>query len=200
MSFTSKLKKYASLIVQSGLNVQKGQTVVISGSIESYQLIREVTKQAYARGAKEVVVSYSDDEITRMKYQNLPAEEFKKVPAWLASFKNDYAKENACFLYIDDSNPELLAGIDPQKMANWQKAAHQAFDQYYELSDNMTNSWCIVGGATKQWANKVYPDMSDTEAVNALWNAIFRACKIDEQSDPSWREDESADAFCHAGQ
>ena len=185
MSFTSKLKKYASLIVQSGLNVQKGQTVVISGSIESYQLIREVTKQAYARGAKEVVVSYSDDEITRMKYQNLPAEEFKKVPAWLASFKNDYAKENACFLYIDDSNPELLAGIDPQKMANWQKAAHQAFDQYYELSDNMTNSWCIVGGATKQWANKVYPDMSDTEAVNALWNAIFRACKIDEQSDPN---------------
>lgn len=184
MSFQDKLRKYASLIVRSGLNVQKGQIVVISGSIDSYELIREVTRQAYAVGAKEVVVSYSDDEITRMKYENLSVQQFQHVPAWLAAFKNDYAKENACFLYIDDSNPELLAGIDPQKIANWQKAAHQAFAQYYELSDNMTISWCIVGGATKQWANKVFPDMSDTEAVQALWNAIFKACKIDEESDP----------------
>jgi len=190
MSLKNKLKKYASLIVQSGLNVQTGQIVVISGSIESYELIREVTKQAYEIGAKEVVVSYSDDEITRMKYHYLPTEEFNKVPAWLASFKNDYARENACFLYIDDSNPELLSGIDPIKIANWQKATHQAFDKYYELSDNMTNSWCIVGGATKQWANKVYPDMSDSEAVNALWNAIFKACKIDDENDPNviWKQ------------
>lgn len=184
MSFQNKLKKYASLIVRSGLNVQKGQTVVISGSIDSCELIREVTRQAYATGAKEVVVSYSDDEITRMKYENLSVEQFQDVPDWLAAFKNDYAKENACFLYIDDSNPELLSGVDPQKIANWQKAAHQAFAQYYELSDNMTISWCIAGGATKQWANKVFPDMSDTEAVQALWNAIFKACKIDEDHDP----------------
>ena len=190
MSFQDKLKKYASLIVCSGLNVQKGQTVVISGSIESYELIREVTRQAYQIGAGEVVVSYSDDVITKMKYENLSAEQFNHVPAWLAAFKNDYARENDCFLYIDDSDPELLSGIEAEKISNWQKAAHQAFAKYYELSDNMTVSWCIAGGATKQWANKVFPDMSDQEAIQALWNAIFKACKIDEQHDPNviWKQ------------
>ena len=181
MSFQDKLKKYASLIVCSGLNVQKGQTVVISGSIESYELIREVTRQAYQIGAGEVVVSYSDDVITKMKYENLSAEQFNHVPAWLAAFKNDYARENACFLYIDDSDPELLSGIEAEKISNWQKAAHQAFAKYYELSDNMTVSWCIAGGATKQWANKVFPDMSDQEAIYTrfiLWGRRGRSAKV----------------------
>ena len=102
MSFETKLEKYAKLIVQSGLNVQEKQTVVISASIESYQLVRAVSKQAYLVGAKEVVVHYSDEEVTRMKYENMEAEDFNQVPAWFSSFRNDYALMNACFLYIDD--------------------------------------------------------------------------------------------------
>ena len=42
MSFETKLEKYARLIVQSGLNVQEKQTVVISASIESYQLVERL--------------------------------------------------------------------------------------------------------------------------------------------------------------
>ena len=75
MSFKTKLEKYAKLIVQSGLNVQEKQTVVISASIESCQLVREVTSQAYLVGAKEVVVHYSDEEVTRMKYENMEVDE-----------------------------------------------------------------------------------------------------------------------------
>ena len=95
MSFETKLEKYARLIVQSGLNVQEKQTVVISASIESYQLVREVTKQAYLVGAKEVVVHYSDEEVTRMKYENMEVEDFNHVPTWFSSFRNDYALMNA---------------------------------------------------------------------------------------------------------
>lgn len=184
MSFEKKLNKYADLIVCSGLNVQKGQIVVINGSIESYQLIRAVGKKAYEVGAKEVVVQYHDNVMTRLKYENMDEELFNHVPAWLAAFKNDYAKEHACFLYIEDSDPEMLVGIKAEKLANWQKSCHQAFQDYYDLSDNMTNSWCIVGGCGQKWANKVFPDMSDQEAKIALWNAIFKAAKIDETNDP----------------
>ena len=189
MSFKTKLDKYAKLIVQAGLNVQKQQTVVISASIESYELVRAVTKQAYEIGAKEVVVHYSDEEVTRMKYEYKSVEDFEEVPNWFASFRNDYALMNACFLYIDDDNPEMLTGIDPKKIATWQKAVKKACKTYYDLTDNMTNAWCIAGGASQKWANKVYPDMSNQEAMDALWNAIFKAAKIDE-SDPAekWQE------------
>ena len=184
MSFETKLEKYARLIVQSGLNVQEKQTVVISASIESYQLVREVTKQAYLVGAKEVVVHYSDEEVTRMKYENMEVEDFNHVPTWFSSFRNDYALMNACFLYVDDEDPEMLAGIEPKKISNWQRAVKKACKTYFDLSDNMTNAWCIVGGATQKWANKVYPDMSNQEALDSLWNAIFKAAKIDDEHDP----------------
>lgn len=184
MSFETKLKQYAKLIVESGLNVQKQQTVVIQGSIESAPLIKEVTRQAYQIGAKEVVVHFHDDEISRMKYDYNDASFFEDVPQWLSSFKNDYAKQNACFLYIEDSDPEVMKGIDPLKISTWQKACHQAFKPYYELSDNMTNAWCIVASSSLRWANIVFPDMSDQEAKEALWNAIFKAAKIDGVHDP----------------
>ena len=184
MSFETKLEKYARLIVQSGLNVQEKQTVVISASIESYQLVRAVTKQAYLVGAKEVVVHYSDEEVTRMKYENMEVEDFNHVPTWFSSFRNDYALMNACFLYVDDEDPEMLAGIEPKKISNWQRAVKKACKTYFDLSDNMTNAWCIVGGATQKWANKVYPDMSNQEALDSLWNAIFKAAKIDDEHNP----------------
>ena len=138
MSFETKLEKYARLIVQSGLNVQEKQTVVISASIESYQLVREVTKQAYLVGAKEVVVHYSDEEVTRMKYENMEVEDFNHVPTWFSSFRNDYALMNACFLYVDDENPEMLAGIEPKKISNWQRAVKKACKTYFDTPTKYT--------------------------------------------------------------
>ena len=185
MSFEKKLNLYADLLVKSGLNVQKGQTVVITASIESFQLVREVAKIAYEVGAKEVVVDYNDEVITRLKYLNVDAEEFKTVPKWFEHFRNDYARENACFLYIEDSDPESLVGVEPVKLSNRIIATHTQCKEYFDLMNNMTNSWCIAGGSALKWANKVYPDMSDDEAKEALWNAIFKAAKIDENQDPN---------------
>ena len=57
MSFKEKLSKYAQLIVKAGLNVQPAQIVVIDAPVESVELVRLVTKEAYAAGAREVVVN-----------------------------------------------------------------------------------------------------------------------------------------------
>ena len=48
MSFKEKLSKYAQLIVKAGLNVQPAQIVVIDAPVESVELVRLVTKEAYA--------------------------------------------------------------------------------------------------------------------------------------------------------
>lgn len=111
MSFKTKLEKYAKLIVQSGLNVQEKQTVVISASIESCQLVREVTRQAYLVGAKEVVVHYSDEEVTRMKYENMAEDDFLQVPVWFSTFRNDYALMNACFYTLMMKIQKCLQGL-----------------------------------------------------------------------------------------
>ena len=85
---------------------------------------------------------------------------------------------NACFLYVDDENPEMLAGIEPKKISNWQRAVKKACKTYFDLSDNMTNAWCIVGGATQKWANKVYPDMSNQEALEVYGMLFLKQLRL----------------------
>lgn len=54
MTFEEKLSNYARLVVEVGVNVQKGQPVVIRTPIEGVSFAREMTKWAYEAGAKRV--------------------------------------------------------------------------------------------------------------------------------------------------
>lgn len=85
MSFKEKLSKYAQLIVKAGLNVQPAQIVVIDAPVESVELVRLVTKEAYAAGAREVVVKYNDEVVSRYKYKYL---EKKRLLMFQRGLKN----------------------------------------------------------------------------------------------------------------
>ena len=175
------IKKYAELIVKKGLNVQKGQEVVVTASVESAELVREVARVAYEVGAKEVIVAYSDDQLSRLKYEYCDEEHFDFVPDYLKNLRNQYASRRACFLTIMSTDPEALKGIDPLKIQRWSINLRKACQPFYDTLDNSINRWCIVGAPSRNWANKVFPDMSNDEAVEALWNAIFKVTRCDKE-------------------
>lgn len=179
MSLQKNLQKYARLTVQAGMNVQKGQILVIDAAVESVELVRLITKEAYEIGAKEVVVRYNDEEVSKLKYQYADKELFGIIPRWVSDFENDYAQENAAFLTIVSNDPEGYKGIDPTKISLWSASFHKACQPFFDSLDLGINTWCIIGASSVKWANKVFPDMSDDEAVEALWNAIFKATKVD---------------------
>lgn len=176
------LKKYAELIVKKGLNVQKDQEVLVQVSVENVPLAREVAKCAYEAGAKEVIVQYNDDILTRLKYENCPLEHFDFVPDYVKELKNQYALRDACFLNIVSSDPEALKGIDPLKIQKASINTRKACEIAQERINKGMNRWCIVGAPSISWANKVFPEMSSDEAVEALWNAIFKVTRVDKEN------------------
>ena len=178
MSFNENLLKYARLIVKAGVNVQKGQIVVIDAPVENAKLARMITKEAYLAGASEVVVKYNDEVVSKYKYEYEDIDNFGKVPEWFVHFRNDYAKKNAAIISIQSNDPEGLKGIDPKKISLWSRSVAMACKPFYDGMDLGINPWCIAAASSIKWANKVYPDMSDKEAVEALWQAIFKACKV----------------------
>ena len=136
-----------------------------------------------------MVVKYNDEVVSRYKYKYLEKEAFAHVPTWFKEFRNDYAAKKAAFLTIISDDPEGFKGIDPAKIALWSKSVSTACKPFYDSLDLGINTWCIVAGSSIKWANKVYPDMSDSEAVEALWNAIFKAVKVvDDDPLPAWQE------------
>lgn len=183
------MEKLADLVVKKGVNVQKGQPVILRCPVERADFARLVAKKAYERGAVEVVIQWSDDPLTLMKFENAPVEHFEEVPDWMVQRTKYYMEKGACVISVAATDPELLKDVDPKKIATWSKAFSAANKENMKYTMNDLNSWCVVSVPTVGWAKRVFPDVSEDEAMEKLWNAIFYTTRTD-QEDPvsAWDE------------
>ena len=188
-NFQTKLSYYAKLIVKVGINVQKGEPLVISSPIEGIEFTRLLAKHAYEAGVSEVHVNWNDEVLTRLKYENAPMEIFENYPLWHAEGLEDYAKRGAGFISISAQDPELLKGIDSKKIAAANKSSSMALRKWRNYTMNDLNSWCVMSIPTKNWAKRVFPNVSEEEALEKLWDAVFKATRMDSK-DPvkAWEE------------
>ena len=183
MNLERNLEKYAELAVKVGVNIQPGQTLLVRTPIECAPFVRKVVKKAYDLGAKEVHIEWSDEECSLIKYLNAPEETFNEFPKWISDQYVDIAKNGGAFLTIYAQNPDLLKDVDPKRVANAQKASAKALQEWrsYTLSDK--SKWSIVSVPTVSWSKKVFPGVSEEEAVEKMWEAIFKCTRVD-QEDP----------------
>ena len=187
--FSTILNEYAKLCVKVGINIQKGQPLVIGAPIEGADFVRLIAKNAYELGASEVHVNWNDEVLTKLKYENAPMEVFENFPLWYADGMEDFAKKGAGFLSISAQDPELLKEIDPKKIAANNKSSSIALKEFRNYTMNDINAWCVVSIPTKSWAKRVFPDVSEEEAVEKLWAAIFNATRMDlEDPVKAWEE------------
>ena len=154
-----KLKEYAQLLVRVGLNVQKGQTLVISSPVECAFFARLCAAEAYEAGCREVVMNWSDDALGRMKYLHAADDVFDTVPLWRRHFYNDYALEGAAYLAISASDPENLKGVDHGRIVRAQQASGRALKDFDRLQMCGGFPWCIASIPIPSWAKKVFPDL-----------------------------------------
>ena len=175
----AKFKEYAKLLVEVGVNIQKGQTLVIGSPVDCAWFARLCARAAYAAGCREVVMRWSDDELTREKYLHAEDSVFDSLPAWQAEFDNGYARQGAAFLHISARDPENLVGVDPDRITRSQRSSGEALREYRELTMSNTVPWCIGSIPIPSWARKVFPGCPEDEAVEKLWEAIFQTVRVD---------------------
>jgi aminopeptidase len=174
--FNELLGKYADVVVHIGLNLRKGQRLLIRGILEDAPLIRKVTESAYKAGALLVEVAYGDERITRIRFEHADPNTLTDVPNWLYTRYEEYYERMDAELAIASTDPDLLAGIAPDLIAANRKAMLQKMEplRKYENSSN----WCVVATASPAWAKKVFPELSVKEAQEKLWEEIFATCRI----------------------
>lgn len=177
------IEKYAQLLVRVGINIQPQQTLVISSPIETADFTRLLSVKAYEAGAREVVIRWIDEKATRIRYDMADDSVFDEAPAWMTSFFNDYAGIDAAFLSISASDPEIMKGVDPKRISRANKASSIALASYRARMMSNQNVWCVASIPTLAWAKKVFPDHEDSRAMEALWDAIYKAVRVD-QEDP----------------
>ncbi len=175
-----KLKKdYADLIVKSGLNIQKGQRMVIATPVEGTDFARLCAKAAYEAGCKEVILRWRDDELNRMKYLYADDEIFDRVNEWDVLMMDTVSEEGAAYLAIHADDPESLKGVSPDRIKRAQMASGKALEKFRQREMRNDFPWCVVSIPTAAWAKAVFPEMSEDEAITKLWGEILTACRVD---------------------
>nr|WP_295972172.1 aminopeptidase [uncultured Bacillus sp.] len=187
--FQHKLEKYGELAVKVGVNLQKNQTLVINSTLDAQELVRIIVKKAYEAGAKNVVVNWSDDVVTRLKYDLAPDESFLEYPEWRAKEMIALAEEGAAFMSIISSSPALLKGVNPERIANYQKSAGTALKPYRQYVQSDKVSWTVIAASSPGWADMVFPNEPADKRMEKLWEAIFTTTRINEE-DPvaAWKK------------
>mgnify|MGYP000353325365 FL=1 len=185
-----KLQEYAKLLIEVGLHVQKGQTLVISSPVECAYFARLCATAAYDVGCREVVMNWHDDYLAREKFLRAEDAVFDQVPQWRQHFFNDYANEGAAYLAIDAEDPEHLKGVDPDRRVRSLRVSGKALKDFYRLQMSSGFPWCIASIPIPSWAGRVFPSLTEEQAMESLWNAIFKAVRItgDGQSVRHWQE------------
>lgn len=188
-NFQVMLNKYAELVVKVGVNIQKGQVLIVHAPIETAELTRLIVAKAYEAGAKYVIVEWDDEEVTRIRYEKAADDTFDYYPQWQADSMVHFAEEGGAILHIKVPNPELFRGIDSSKVSRAVKAAAVARKEYSVYTRNSRISWSLIKAPTRAWADKVFADLPEEKRIDAMWEAIFRMVRVDKE-DPvdAWRE------------
>ena len=192
-NFKENLAKYAKLLVSTGINVQPGHTVQLTIAVDQAELARLIVKEAYALGAAEVLVNWSDDVIARERLVNVDVERLEQVHPQRVAEMNYLLEHKSSRLVVLSDDPGAYDGVDPEKLSRSARAISQALNPMRQASQANKISWTLGAASGLEWAKKVFPNAtSDEEAVDLLWDQIFKTCRIYEE-DPikAWEEHEA---------
>ena len=164
LPFDEKLDRFAQVAVHVGLNLQPGQELLISATVEMMPLVRRITEHAYKAGALLVTTTYGDDETTLARYKYAADASFDHAAQWMADGIAAAFKGGAARLALAGANPALLAGQDPAKVSRANIAASKANKPAMELITRHAINWSILAAATPAWARLVFPEIPDEQA------------------------------------
>ena len=182
-----RLEAYARLIVEKGLNLDKGQELLVIADLDQAPFVRMVVEKCYQAGASRVVVEWHDMPMDRLHCIYQSEETLSQVPAWEIARWKWRAERLPALLWLDSDDPDGMAGVDPAKRAKAQAARFPAIKPFREATENR-HQWCIAAVPGVKWAKKVFPDKSEPEAVEALWEAILSASRADGDPIANWNE------------
>lgn len=155
-NFTILLKKYADFIVRVGVNPQPGQTLVINCCLEATPLARLCVRSAYEAGARDVLVNWSDNDVSRSRMELGSEEALSDFKSWQLRRYLDYAESEGgvCVLHILADDPEVYAGLDGAKISRVNAGQRKFMAPWREYTMNDRVQWSIAAMPSAPWAKR----------------------------------------------
>jgi len=178
------LQKYAELIVRTGANVQPGQVVQLTVSVEQHQFAALVIEECYKAGAKKVNVNWTSDVQSRLDFLYADEETLSHVLPWEEEKLKQMVTDLPCRIFIVSDDPDAMNGVDPQKLSHVTQSRAIVGKPYRNAIEGK-HQWVIAAYPSEAWAKKCFPDEENAgDAVSRLWEAILKTVRVEQDNDP----------------
>ena len=180
-------RKYAQAIVRCGLNVQKGQEVMVYAGLDQPEFVQMVVEEAYKAKAKKVIVEWSYGPLTKTHYRYQSVKTLGTVEEWQKARQQHFVDVLPARLHLASADPDGMKGINMAKMAKARQMSYPILKPYADQRDNK-EQWCIAAVPGAAWAKKMFPGLSKNQAIEKLWEAILAGARITEDPIAAWEE------------
>ena len=183
-----QLQKYAQLLARVGLNVQKGQTVFVEAALDQPDFVTMVVEECYKAGASEVYVDWSHQPVAKINSNYRTLESLSNLAPWAKAKWEFKAQNYSCRLWIESEDPDGMKGADKEKLSKARQALYPQIKPFRPALENK-HQWCIAAVPGKAWAKKVFPNLTEEAAMEAMWDVILHTSRADGE-DPvkAWQE------------
>ena len=172
------LREYAKLIAKMGVNIQKGQEVMIIAELDQPEFVEMLVQECYKCKASKVTVQFEHQALTKLHVKYQTVKKLSTVEKWEEEKLKHRCKVLPCMIYLMSSDPDGLNGMNQEKNS---KAIRAQSKILKPIRDRMENKyqWCIAAAAGPAWAKKMFPGVRTSKAMEMQWEAILKAARAD---------------------
>ena len=181
------LREYAKLIVRCGVNVQKGQEVLVYAGLDQPEFVQLVVEEAYKAKAGKVIVEWNYGPLAKLHVRYQSVKTMGTVPEWQKARQQHFCDVLPARIHLVSDDPDGLKGINMAKMAKARKMSYPILRPYIDQREGK-QQWCIAAVPGAAWAKKVFPGMRTSVAMEKLWEAILSASRVNEDPVKAWDE------------
>ena len=183
----SVLRSYARLIVRCGVNVQKGQEVLIYADLDQPEFVKLLVEEAYKAKAKEVIVQWNYQPLEKVHNRFQSVKTMGTVHAWQKARQQHYCDVLPARIHLISEDPDGLKGMNMEKVAKARQMTYPILKPYVDARQNK-QQWCIAAVPGAAWAKKVFPGLPKGKAMEKLWEAILSTSRVTEDPIKAWEE------------
>ena len=181
------LREYAKLIVRCGVNVQKGQEVLIYAELDQPEFVKMVVEEAYKAKAKKVTVEWNYQPLEKIHVRYQSVKTMGTVTDYQKARQQHYCDTMPARIHLISEDPDGLKGMNMEKVANARKMSYPILKPYIDKREG-NQQWCIAAVPGAAWAKKVFPGVRTSVAVEKLWEAILFTSRVTDDPIAAWEE------------
>ena len=135
----SILREYAKLIVRCGVNVQKGQEVMIYADLDQPEFVKLVVEEAYKAKASKVIVEWNYQSLQKIHTRYQSVKTMGTVKDWQKARQQHYCDTLPCRIHIISEDPDGLKGVNMAKVSKANQAMYPIMKPYRDRKVRILN-------------------------------------------------------------